>query len=615
VASVLVQQSFEIMSAKKQITENGKASLLFSPSAAYEDVDAKWNTMFQRLIQYQQQNGNCLVPSRYDQDLKLGHWVAAQREARTKINSTKKNLLDSINFVWSIRGKYDRSSWDDVFDRLVKYKRHHGNCKVPQRYKEDPKLGSWVDWQRRLHERHKLSNDKKQRLEEIGFTWTRRKRQSWDTMFERLVEYKKCHGHASVEQKEKEDPQLGVWVKTQRQNRYNMSATRRQKLDSIGFWWTVKTINLEDNMEERDPAQQKQTRQKPRKLQIDIGGETDSSNKNNSDGVDDGVPHKSNQNQNQEDCDKMNEKERTKQSAGIKKPEMSQEERWTNMLEKLMQYKMDHGNCLVPKLYLPDPKLGRWVDNQRCRREEMPDARRNLLDDIGFVWKLMPNEDWDVMFDRLLRFKSQHGHTVVPTRYNDDPQLGQWVKNQQRDKLKMLQERKQRLEDSGFVWTVPKGWNPPRITEVTHNIGSSASKSQDESFIKNLQGNNGVNRQSAFRSLEASLVEPCRRNSEMRPLVWEAAPQPNNSTRHTNISTISEKDRMIATAMIGMAGRTQSPPTGHGSDSSGPKRVAAFAMMFQQQQGGDTKKKRQKTSLCNIREVPTFDIADVPPNV
>lgn len=34
--------------------------------------------------------------------------------------------------------------FDEMFTKLQEYKRHHGNCNVPSRYKEDRRLGKWV---------------------------------------------------------------------------------------------------------------------------------------------------------------------------------------------------------------------------------------------------------------------------------------------------------------------------------------------------------------------------------------------------------------------------------------------------------------------------------------
>ncbi len=42
-----------------------------------------------------------------------------------------------------------QAKWDEMFQRLVEYKILKGDCLVPNRYKVDPPLGSWVSTQRR----------------------------------------------------------------------------------------------------------------------------------------------------------------------------------------------------------------------------------------------------------------------------------------------------------------------------------------------------------------------------------------------------------------------------------------------------------------------------------
>ena len=36
--------------------------------------EGKWQQMFQKLLQYHQKHGNCLVPNRYSKDASLGAW-------------------------------------------------------------------------------------------------------------------------------------------------------------------------------------------------------------------------------------------------------------------------------------------------------------------------------------------------------------------------------------------------------------------------------------------------------------------------------------------------------------------------------------------------------------
>ena len=42
------------------------------------------------------------------------------------------------------------------------------------------------------------------------------------------------------------------------------------------------------------------------------------------------------------------------------------------------------------------------------------------------------DKQWDQMFERLLKFKEENGHCLVPKRYPVDQRLGTWVHTQVR---------------------------------------------------------------------------------------------------------------------------------------------------------------------------------------
>ena len=72
---------------------------------------------------------------------------------------------------------------------------------------------------------------------------------------------------------------------------------------------------------------------------------------------------------------------------------------WNQRYNELVEYKKVNGDCLVPQTYKPNKKLGYWVMQQRRQYRLQSDGKRNsldgrvgakrkqLLDDIGFVWK------------------------------------------------------------------------------------------------------------------------------------------------------------------------------------------------------------------------------------
>ena len=233
--------------------------------------DKQWDQMFQRLLQFKEAHGHCRVPKRYQADTKLGTWVHTQRIQNRKLTAGKngppiteeevakllsgqsasltpeenaalqlcvqdkinyrltedrRKRLDDMGFVWSardgekgadvsrgVRNTYD-DQWDIMFDKLHEYKEKTGNCLVPKRYKENPKLGTWVDTQRVQYKKlqkiiaskqtgitedrespipagdvgkplvGRLTNDRIQRLEDLGFVWSLR--DDWQKHYEEL---------------------------------------------------------------------------------------------------------------------------------------------------------------------------------------------------------------------------------------------------------------------------------------------------------------------------------------------------------------------------------------------------------------------------------------------
>ncbi len=69
---------------------------------------------------------------------------------------------------------------------------------------------------------------------------------------------------------------------------------------------------------------------------------------------------------------------------------------WEKRYNDLCSYRDQHGHCNVPKNYPCDKALGTWVRNQRAQywsmkkgeRSPMTSERVNLLEAVGFKWKL-----------------------------------------------------------------------------------------------------------------------------------------------------------------------------------------------------------------------------------
>lgn len=101
-----------------------------------------------------------------------------------------------------------------------------------------------------------MTPSKLRALEEVGFTWAKRKGQpSWDKRFMELRQYKAEHGDCSVPTKYGANPALGRWVSTQRSQyklyqlgvKTQMTEGRVRQLSAIGFRWNMTDREYEES--------------------------------------------------------------------------------------------------------------------------------------------------------------------------------------------------------------------------------------------------------------------------------------------------------------------------------------------------------------------------------
>src|SRR5262249_20232898 len=118
-------------------------------------------------------------------------------------------------------------------------------------------------------------------------------------------------------------------------------------------------------------------------------------------------------------------------------------------------YKDRVGHCRVPQRHRENGfRLGQWVTVQRVNIEKISTERRRRLDELGFIWDPI-EADWEERFSYLKIYNERVGHCPVPTRQRENGfRLGQWVSVQRQNKDKMTSERRQRLDELGFVWDV-----------------------------------------------------------------------------------------------------------------------------------------------------------------
>ena len=136
-------------------------------------AEERWDDKYNRLVEYWKKHNSTIVPNEYENDPKLGTWVMHQRafyDKKGKLSPERIDRLEAIGFVWDAQ----EAAWQEMYNRLIEYKEEKGNADVPKLYDEDRKLGNWVNSQRKAYQKGKLSPDRIEKLESIGFRWKTR---------------------------------------------------------------------------------------------------------------------------------------------------------------------------------------------------------------------------------------------------------------------------------------------------------------------------------------------------------------------------------------------------------------------------------------------------------
>ncbi|MDC1494261.1 Helicase associated domain protein [Planktomarina temperata] len=330
------------------------------------------------------------------------------------------------------------ASWEFWFGLLEQYKEREGHCRVPVDLEiNHHKIGNWAAHQR--NPKTKLSSDRKLRLDELGFVWDPFS-EAWEIGFTSLLKFQRLEGHCNVPQHyELDGTKLGHWVRSQRKAKNGMSLARKKRLSELGFIWDVPTQIWEEGFAKLVQFwEEKGHCIVPQRIEIEgfkLGNWclVQMRNKNSM------LPER---------------KQRLDNIGFIWSP---LEQQWENGLDLLLRFKEIEGHCNVHAKYkINDFKLGTWVSTQRENQDNLSTERKQRLDDIGFVWDPF-SEAWEKGFEKLSQFKETKGHCRVAWDFKtDELNLYEWVRSQRKTKDKMPPERKQRLDDIGFIWDVTK---------------------------------------------------------------------------------------------------------------------------------------------------------------
>ena len=259
---------------------------------------------------------------------------------------------------------------------------------------------------------------------------------SWDEWYGRLKRYKDRVGDCQVpaQYKQPDGYRLGQWVSVQRLSQDKLSDERKARLNALGFDWAPRDTAWEEGFRYLKAYKEREGHCRVSYDHAENGYRL---------GQWVTVQRTYNENLSEERRQRLEELEFVWDPF---------EADWEEGFRYLKVYKEREGHCRVPYSHVENSfRLGGWITTQRTKKETLSEERRQRLDELGFVWDLSAAA-WEEGFSNLKAYKEREGHCRVSNRHKENGfRLGNWV-NVQRTKENLSEERRQRLDELGFVW-------------------------------------------------------------------------------------------------------------------------------------------------------------------
>ncbi len=457
------------------------------PPARQNQTEARWESRLAELATFKDNHGHLRVTLKNQLSPGLMHWRDNQRirfQAGV-ITPEQQTKLDSIGFEWEppkrispAMEQYNVELWESMFAKLLAFREERGHCQVPNSWKREASLATWVCVQRRHYRDNKLLPDRQRRLEEIGFAWKSDKLHfvgGWEARFVELVAFKEKHGHLRITKKNQLSAGLMHWRDNQRIRFRSgvMPPEQKEKLDALGFEW--------ENPERLSPFKDEHHETLWETMFTKLLAYREQHGHCQ-------VPHSK---KGDALLGKWVQRQRYHHRKNTLLPERRQRleqigfvwtsdklyfaDGWEGRFAEVVAFQQKHGHLRITKANEPTAGLSHWRDNQRIRLRNgaMKPEQKAKLDAIGFEWeppgRHSPAKDehnlihWERMYERLVAYREAQGHTHVTKRWREDPPLASWLQKQRSKYRKgsgvggLLPEKLVRLDALGTEWRE----NPP----------------------------------------------------------------------------------------------------------------------------------------------------------
>lgn len=437
--------------------------------------DIAWEKFYTAAKEYFTEYGNLLpvVTDKAYHGVKLSRWIARLRNYRRNeicsayLTNERIKLLDEIGMVWDVP--------DYLFEKnyaaLLEFYRENGNADVPSYYvtADGLRLGAWAfnirSRRKGFGQGAELTEEQIKRLDELGFSWEGKFKNTWNKSYEAACEYKKQHGNLKipVAYVTADGIKLGVWIRYQIDVGEKLSKEKKEKLLALGV-----SFEKTDAWEEKF-ALLKQYYMEHGDLKLSANYVMNgvwlakwlTEQKARLNGTSTGRSGKK----------KTLTEEQTKKlmSLGVQKNVLNNDILWQEQYVCAKEFYEKNGHLNIPKNYVSEngKSVGRWLAIQRKYKNDggLSEERIALLDEIGMIW--FYGDKWEKGFGYAETYFKKHGNLLVKSDYvtEDGYLLGKWIVNQRSAykgtaSKKLTDEQKKRLDDIGFAVDVNEfKWN------------------------------------------------------------------------------------------------------------------------------------------------------------
>ncbi len=342
--------------------------------------DDRWLTMLEKLENFKNENGHCLVPQMYEKDKSLGRWVNDQRSNNTngRLSIYRKEILNELGFVWN-KKEYE---WNQKLYLLKQFYQENGHFDIRQNEKGYEGLHYWFYKIRKKG----TTEEKKQKLREIGYEFAEYNPETWFEYFSKVAKLKDSTGNF-IFSNTPENVEVKKWMEDQKilLSRSELPREKVEILSAIGFHVKTKPKRIRNSLDWSEMFDQL-------KNYYEHNGNFN-------------VPKKYPENQAlsywlyyQKTLKRTNKLEEEKINAlkkiGFKFPTpMNNQITWTERYEELLNYKEKYGDCKVPVKFEENQQLATWVRTQRRNFKEktINIEEKDKLDKISFTWRIQNN--------------------------------------------------------------------------------------------------------------------------------------------------------------------------------------------------------------------------------